>query len=116
MINAFGKSTFASSNGIHNLSLGLLEKFSSAKGKINTGHYCVSHAIALSTYGGRGSKSKIKNTTAYYGGYRDKIIYKWTGTLHSFSLLARTRRDYGEDPVSKSSYTIDYNVSSLLKI
>ncbi|MDA7693357.1 hypothetical protein OAP80_01615 [Flavobacteriaceae bacterium] len=87
-----------------------------AKGKINTGHYCVSHAIALSTYGGRGSKSKIKNTTAYYGGYRDKIIYKWTGTLHSFSLLARTRRDYGEDPVSKSSYTIDYNVSSLLKI
>lgn len=87
-----------------------------AKGKINTGHYCVSHAIALSTYGGRGSKSKIKNTTAHYGGYRDKIIYKWTGSLHNFSLLARTRRDYGEDPKSKSSYTIDYNVSSLLKI
>tara|TARA_B100001093_G_scaffold206843_1_gene198777 strand:- start:461 stop:1195 length:735 start_codon:yes stop_codon:yes gene_type:complete len=92
------------------------EIVATAKGKINTGHYCVSRAIALSTFGGRGSKSKIKNTTAYYGGYRDKIIYKWTGVLHNFSLMVKTRRDYGEDPKSNSPYTIDYNIASLLKL
>ena len=87
-----------------------------AKGKINTGHYCVSHAIALSTFGGRGSKSKIKNTTAYYGGYFDKIVYKWSGNLHDYGLMAKTRRDYGENPLSNKPYTIDFNITSLLEI
>lgn len=85
-----------------------------AKGKAKTGHYCVSHATALSTFGGKFSKSKIKNTTAYYAGYRDKIKYKWEGTLHNYSLMIKTLRDYGEDPDSKEQFTIEYHITSLL--
>lgn len=92
------------------------EIVSVAKGKVLTGHYCVSHAIALSTFGGRFSKSKIKNTTAHYGGYRDKIRYKWSGKLHDYSLMAKTIRDYGEDPETKVPFTIDYSITSLLDI
>jgi hypothetical protein len=87
-----------------------------AKGKVNTGHYCVSHAIALSTFGGRGSKSKIKNTTAHYGGYFDKIVYKWTGDLHNYGLMIKTRRDYGEDPKTNKPFRIKFNITSLLEI
>lgn len=86
-----------------------------AKGKLKTGHYCVSHATALSTFGGRFSKSKIKNTTAYYAGYRDKIKYKWVGALHNYSLMIKTLRDYGEDPDSKEQFTIEFNITSLLE-
>ena len=85
-----------------------------SKGKKNTGHYCVSHAIALSTFGGRGSKSKINNTTAHYGSFRDKIVYKWTGSLHNYSLMIKTRRDYGENPDSNSPFSINFNITSLL--
>ena len=62
------------------------------------------------------SKSKIKNTTAHYGGYRDKIRYKWSGKLHDYSLMAKTIRDYGEDPETKVPFTIDYSITSLLDI
>lgn len=89
------------------------EVVSSVKGKINTGHYCVSHAIALSTFGGRRSRTKIKKTTAYYGSYRDKITYKWEGSLHNYALLIRTLRDYGED--NNKPFEIKYNISSLLE-
>ena len=87
-----------------------------AKGKVKTGHYCVSHAIALSAFGGRGSKSKIKNTTAHYGGYFDKIVYKWTGDLHNYGLMIKTRRDYGEDPKTNQPFKIQFNITSLLEI
>ena len=59
---------------------------------------------------------KIKNTTAYYGGYFDKIVYKWSGNLHDYGLMAKTRRDYGENPTSNKPYTIDFNITSLLEI
>lgn len=85
-----------------------------ASGKINTGHYCVSHAIALSAFGGKGSKSKIKKTTAYYGSYRDKITYKWEGSLHSYSLLIKTRRDYGQNSETNAPFQIKYNITSLI--
>ncbi|MAJ38223.1 MAG: adhesin [Flavobacteriaceae bacterium] len=88
------------------------EVVASVGGKINTGHYCLSHAIALSTFGGRGSKSKIKKTTAYYGSFRDKITYKWGGELHNYSLLIKTYRDYGEE--NGTPFKIKFSLSSLL--
>ena len=62
------------------------------------------------------STPKIKNTTAHYGGYRDKIRYKWSRKLHDYSLMAKTIRDYAEDPETKVPFTIDYSITSLLDI
>ena len=46
----------------------------------------------------------------------DKIVYKWSGNLHDYGLMAKTRRDYGENPTSNKPYTIDFNITSLLEI
>lgn len=87
-----------------------------AKGRVKTGHYCVSQAIALSTFGGSRSRSKIKSTSAYFGGFRDKITFKWSGKLHDYSLMARTLRDYGEDPETNKPFQIEFNITSLLDL
>ena len=60
------------------------------------------------------TKSKIKKTTAYYGSYRDKITYKWEGSLHSYSLLIKTRRDYGQNSETNAPFQIKYNITSLI--
>lgn len=84
------------------------------KGTPGLGRYCMAHAIALSTFGGRTSRNKIKNTAAYYGNFLNKIVFRWHGTMHNYELQVKTRRHYGIDPDSKGeAYKIKYNIIKL---
>lgn len=88
---------------------------SNISGAKESGKYCISHAIAVSAFGGRRSKSKINDTTSYWGSRRNKIIYRWKGELHNYNLQIRT---IGKYPVQINGvvdgfYNINYNISKL---
>lgn len=87
-----------------------LEINARAQGKIGQGYYSVCHAFALSTFGGRRSRSRIKITEAHYETFRNKIQFRWVGDMHSFALQTRTRRHYGINPETGETFTIDYNI------
>ena len=86
----------------------------SIKGNPKSGRYCILHAFALSTYGGRASKSKINSTTAYYGFFLNKIVLRWTGEIHNYNLQIRTRRNYGVNPLNGEPFKIQYNITKLI--
>jgi hypothetical protein len=54
----------------------------------------MTHAIALSTFGGKGSRSQITQTRAYYGWFWNRIELKWAGSTYDYSLKVRTRQPY----------------------
>lgn len=83
------------------------------KGTPGKGMYCLSHVIALSTFGGIRSQSKIKATTAFYGDFRNKIRFRWTGDMHNYALQVKTARHYGIDPKNGETYRIKYNIIRL---
>jgi hypothetical protein len=85
-----------------------------ASGKIEEGYYSVSHAIALSTFGGRSSKHKIRTTTAYYERYFRKLSFRWVGNMHNYGLQIRTRTNYGLNSKTKENYEIKYNIINLM--
>lgn len=85
-----------------------------ASGKIGEGYYSVAHAIALSTFGGKSSKNKIRVTTAYYERFFRKLSFRWVGELNSYGLQVRTRTNYGISSETKESYQIQYNIINLL--
>jgi len=84
-----------------------------AKGKTGSGYYSISHAIALSAFGGRFSRSKIRSTTAFYESYRNKIQYRWIGKIHDYKLEIRTRRNYGIDAENGEPFNIKFNIIHL---
>lgn len=86
----------------------------SIKGKSGSGRYCVLNAVALSTFGGSSSKSKIRQTTAYYGFFLNKIALRWAGEIHNYKLQIRTRRHYGIDPNDGEPFKIKYNLTKLI--
>lgn len=86
----------------------------SAAGRVGEGFYSVSHALALSTYGGRKSRQKIRVTTAYYEKYFRKLSFRWAGEMYNYSLQIRTKTNYGIDPETKENYHIRFNVINLL--
>ncbi|MFT6065407.1 MAG: hypothetical protein ACJAYY_001527 [Paraglaciecola sp.] len=92
-----------------------LEVTAKASGKIAAGFYAVSHAIALSTFGGKRSKHKIKTTNAYYESYFRRLSFRWIGDLNSYGLQVKTRTNYGINSESKENYLIKYNIINLLE-
>ncbi|GGE16939.1 hypothetical protein [Psychroflexus salis] len=84
-----------------------------AAGKIGKGYYAACHAIAISTFGGRLSRSKIKLTQAHYESFRNKIQLRWKGDMHNYRLEVRTRRNYGIDDQTGDPFKIEYNITDL---
>ena len=82
-----------------------------SKGKLGSGRYAMANAIALSTFGGRSSRNKIKNTHAYYGSFLNRLSFRWVGEMHNYELQVRTRRHYGVNEVDGQPYKIKFNVS-----
>ena len=83
------------------------------RGKLGSGRYSLAHAIALSTFGGKSSRSKINATVANYGSFLNKIYFRWKGTMHNYELQIRTRRHYGIDTSTGEPYPIKFNVIKL---
>ncbi|MDD9139790.1 MAG: adhesin [Candidatus Cardinium sp.] len=63
-------------------------------GKEGCGVHALTHAIALSTFGG--SSNKIQKIRAYYGSFRNRIDVRWKGSTFNYTLQIRSMRDYGE--------------------
>ena len=83
------------------------------RGKVGSGRYAIAHTIALSTFGGRGSRSKIKSTVAHYGSFLNKIEFRFTGEMHDYELQVRTRRHYGIDSNTGEPYQIHFNLTKI---
>jgi hypothetical protein len=98
------------------------EVIAHASGSVNSGYYSISRIIALSAFGGRFSKNKIKNFQysnwdTFLGRlFRTKklIKFRWTGTLHNYNLEVKTTGDWGINPETTNSYEIKYNVTKLI--
>ncbi len=102
----------------HNLVDGLdgiqaFEVMGMASGRPGSGKYALTHAIALSTFGGFWSKSSIRATTAHYGGFFNRLQLRWTGSVHDFALQARTRSHYGRDEQTGEAYPINFHIVRL---
>jgi hypothetical protein len=102
----------------HNLVDGLdglqaFEIMAMAAGRPGSGKYALSHAIALSTFGGFWSKSAIKATTAHYGSFFNRLQLRWSGSVHDFALQARTRSHYGVEVQTGEPYTISFHIVRL---
>lgn len=80
-------------------------------GLAGTGLFAILHAFALSAFGGK-SKSKIKKTCSYYGFFWNKIDVKWMGPTHNYSLMLRTKRNYGKNSLGEN-VSIFYNITKL---
>jgi hypothetical protein len=75
------------------------------------GRYALTHAIAVSTYG-TGS-NRIKQTRAYFGGFRNRIEFRWSGADNfSYNLQVRTRRHFGLDE-QNLPFPINFHVTCL---
>ena len=99
--------------------LNIFEITARIDGKKLTGQYSLLHAIALSAYGGKRSKSSIKSTSARWGGffesYRNKIKLRWTGDIHSYSLEMKSVRNWGINDDSGEFFNIKFNVCKLIE-
>ena len=78
---------------------------------MGSGRYAMAHAIALSTFGGKSSRNRIKNTNAYYGSFMNRLSFRWVGEMHNYELQVRTRRHYGVSELDGQPYKIKFNVS-----
>jgi len=87
------------------------EVVASIRGKMGSGRYAMAHAIALSTFGGKSSRNRIKNTNAYYGSFMNRLSFRWVGEMHNYELQVRTRRHYGVSELDGQPYKIKFNVS-----
>lgn len=73
--------------------------------------YALTHATALSTFGG--SHQRIKQVRAYYGWFLNRIEFRWHGKeTRNYSLQVRTRRSYGLSPEG-TNYMIRFHVTQL---
>ena len=89
------------------------EIIANIKGKPGSGRYSIAHAIALSTFGGRSSRNKIKTTVASYGSFFYKISFRWYGEVHDYDLQAKTTRHFGINEKTGSPYPISFNIVKL---
>ena len=93
----------------------VLEVTAKAAGRLGGGFYSVAHVIALSAFGGKRSKHKIRTTSAYYERYFRSLSFRWIGDMNSFGLQVKTRTNYGISSDSKENYKIKYNIINLLE-
>ena len=89
------------------------EIIANIKGKPGSGRYSIAHAIAISTFGGRGSRNKIKKTVASYGSFFYKISLRWYGEVHDYELQAKTTRHFGIDEKTGGPFPISFNIVKL---
>ena len=73
-------------------------------GKKKFGKYALLHAYVLSTFN---SKNEIFSHQSYFNAKCNCIKLKWSGEQHNYSLLMRSRSDYGEN------IYINYSISQL---
>lgn len=78
----------------------------------NRGKYAITHAIALSAFGGKLSRKRIKQTRAYYGWYWNRIELRWTGDIYDYNLEVRTNQPYGNDEYG-NLIPIKYHITKL---
>ena len=76
------------------------------------GKYAFTHAFALSTFGGRASRKKIKQIKAHYGWFWNRIDLRWEGDISDYRLMIRTRQHYGKDDEGNLSM-IKYHITNL---
>jgi hypothetical protein len=69
------------------------EIVAAAYGPRGQGRYAIAHATALSAYGK--SRSFIRQDSAWFWGFFQKIRFRWTGTLHDYNLEVRTASSFG---------------------
>lgn len=74
------------------------------------GKYAMTHAIALSTFGG--SNHRIKQVRAHFGWFLNRIEFRWKGTTHKYNLQVRTRSHYGFTE-SQTNFMIRYHITCL---
>jgi hypothetical protein len=88
-------------------------------GEKGSGRYAIAHLIALNTYGGSSSYGKINLTNSHYGGgyfSRNKLEFRWSGSLYNYCLQVKTGRHYGLNPTSGEPYPIKFSIGSLLPL
>jgi hypothetical protein len=85
-------------------------------GKKGSGRYAIAHAIALATFGGYLSKWSIRKTAANYGGFLNRLQFRWTGSVNNYALQVRTRRHYGLNDQNAEPYQIKFHVTKLWSI
>jgi hypothetical protein len=84
-------------------------------GKVGSGKYALAHAIAVNTYGGRLSFGRIRKTDAYYGGFFNRLRFRWTGALFHYALQVRTSSHYGIDEKTGEPYSIQFRITGLME-
>ena len=92
------------------------EVMAQISGKRGSGRYAIAHAIALATFGGYLSKWSIRKTAANYGGFLNRLQFRWTGTVNNYALQVRTRRHYGLNDQNAEPYQIKFHVTKLWSI
>ena len=99
--------------------INVFEIIASASGEINKGDYSVVYAIALSTYGGKRSRNKIKIFNANWYTFierifnRRQILLRWGGKLHNYFLEIKMSGDWGVNPKTNQPFDIKYSVTRL---
>ena len=86
------------------------EAVASIEGPAKRGKHAITHALALSTFGG--SRHRIRQDRAYYGWFWNRIEFRWHGKTRNFKLQVRTRTHYGLSS-EKSNYMIRFHVTRL---
>lgn len=93
-----------------------------ASGASNSGYYSISRAVALSAFGGRLSRNKIRdfqkaNWDTLLGRLffsKKTIKFRWSGQLHSYNLEIKTSGNWGINAETGDICQIHYNVTKLI--
>lgn len=99
--------------------INVFEVIASASGQINKGDYSVVYAIALSTFGGKRSRNKIKIYNANWYSFIEKffnkrqILLRWGGSLHNYFLEIKMSKNWGVNPNTNEPYEIKFNIIRL---
>lgn len=80
-----------------------LEVVARIDGPFGHGKYAITHAVALSSFGGKHARNRIKQTRSYYGWFWNRIELKWEGEIKNYALKVRTRQHYGKQEDGSSS-------------
>ena len=80
-------------------------------GRPQRGKYAITHAIALSAFGG--GSNRVKQVRAYHGWFWNRIEFRWHGNKTTeFTLQVRTNSNYGLKD-DKTQFMIRYHVTQL---
>jgi len=117
-LGSFARGAVPGDGKWHNLISGLdeiqaFEVMARIRGRKGSGKYAISHAIALSAFGGKGSSPSIRVTSASYGGFFNKLQLRWSGEVNNYALQVRTRRHYGLNDQDGQPFMIHFHITRL---